>query len=747
VIDQWLRQKTPPGSWVLDPFCSTPLTSLQAAQAGYRVLVTSNNPILAFELEMLCQTPEKSEFQAALAELASTRRGETRLETMLQSYYLTQCATCGREIQAEAFIWKRGEHSPYARIYHCPHCGDEGIHPAVEADTNRLAPILRSEPLHRARALEKATLPEMDADERKNVEEALKVYPVRALVVIVNLLNKLDAYPHHSVNRRLLQALLLPVLDSGTSLWSYPETSDTPHLLQSPAEFIEKNLWRELESAIDLWLQASSPNKLNLWPDRIQEPGIILFPGRAKEFAKPEELEFSAAVCNLPRTNQAFWTLSALWSAWLWGKEISARYAGVLGRRRFDWHWHARALQSPLEAVNRLTDEGTPVLGLVSGAVPGFVLSSAAAASAAGLKNTGAVCKPDRLEIQYHWESSKQKPIAGRENPQNIMRVAIRQTLMSAGQPVKYLAPYASAVNALGELRLLPAVDDPLFPEKLGEIQNGISKIFLDRTFIHHYESAAQDVELGQWYLENPANCETPLDDRVERVIVNLLLRESTLTVSEIQQEIASTLGGMIAPADSLLQACLASYAEVDTTNGSWRIKPGESPAARRADLAKMQGFLTEIAARIGLVAEGYQPMVWKSATNQQIQYRFFLGASAIIDEYLADQPEENIESVYVFPGSRAALMQYKLDHNPRLRELTRQGWHFLKFRYLMALAQRTELNLELWHLLLDGDPLSADRDTQFEHLPLKQKGGGPPFYRRLSDLFEIYQYQVFIAC
>jgi len=129
-----------------------------------------------------------------------------------------------------------------------------------------------------------------------------------------------------------------------------------------------------------------------------------------------------------------------------------------------------------LEAVNRLTDEGTPVLGLVSGAVPGFVLSSAAAASAAGLKNTGAVCKPDRLEIQYHWESSKQKPIAGRENPQNIMRVAIRQTLMSAGQPVKYLAPYASAVNALGELRLLPAVDDPLFPENLGKFRTESQK-------------------------------------------------------------------------------------------------------------------------------------------------------------------------------------------------------------------------------------------------------------------------------
>jgi hypothetical protein len=36
-----------------------------------------------------------------------------------------------------------------------------------------------------------------------------------------------------------------------------------------------------------------------------------------------------------------------------------------------------------------------------------------------------------------------------------------------------------------------------------------------------------------------------------------------------------------------------------------------------------------------------------------------------------------------------------------------------LKFRYLQALSQRAEMTLELWQLLLDGDPLDAGKDTQ----------------------------------
>ena len=52
VISSWLPLHAPAGSWLLDPFGFSPQLVLEAARAGYRVLVTVNNPITRFLLEM-----------------------------------------------------------------------------------------------------------------------------------------------------------------------------------------------------------------------------------------------------------------------------------------------------------------------------------------------------------------------------------------------------------------------------------------------------------------------------------------------------------------------------------------------------------------------------------------------------------------------------------------------------------------------------------------------------------------------
>jgi hypothetical protein len=44
VVSAWLTQHVPAGAWVLDPFGSSPIVAVEAARAGYRVLVAANNP-------------------------------------------------------------------------------------------------------------------------------------------------------------------------------------------------------------------------------------------------------------------------------------------------------------------------------------------------------------------------------------------------------------------------------------------------------------------------------------------------------------------------------------------------------------------------------------------------------------------------------------------------------------------------------------------------------------------------------
>ncbi len=113
VISAWLARQTLTGNWLLDPFGFSPRLVLEAARSGYRVLVTANNPITRFLLETFANPPAESDFIAALADLGAVKKGDERLEGHLQSLYLTPCEKCGQQIQAQAFLWRKGEDVPY----------------------------------------------------------------------------------------------------------------------------------------------------------------------------------------------------------------------------------------------------------------------------------------------------------------------------------------------------------------------------------------------------------------------------------------------------------------------------------------------------------------------------------------------------------------------------------------------------------------------------------------------------------
>jgi hypothetical protein len=121
VISAWLSKLNQPSAWLLDPFGFSPRLVLKAARSGYRVLVTANNPVTRFLLEMFANPPPHSEFTAALADLGAVKKGDERLAGHLQSLYLTSCEKCNQQIYAQSFLWRKGDDVPYARIYECSH--------------------------------------------------------------------------------------------------------------------------------------------------------------------------------------------------------------------------------------------------------------------------------------------------------------------------------------------------------------------------------------------------------------------------------------------------------------------------------------------------------------------------------------------------------------------------------------------------------------------------------------------------
>jgi hypothetical protein len=275
-------------SWVLDPFGAAPRLAVEAARAGFRVLVAANNPVARFLLEMQANPPPKKELVAALADLGAARKGDERLEPHIRLLYLTQCANCGAELEAEMFLWERNHSAPYAKIYRCALCKDTGEHPVNEADVARAMQFTPNS-LHHARALERVA--GRDDPDRGNVEEALEAYLPRAVYALFTLLNRLDSLAVPAARRRYLQALLLSACDQANTLWPHPVGRVRPRQLTSPPRFRERNIWKALEEALDLWaapLEAGLPVlPVTVWPELPPGTGgLCLFEGRLRDLGR-----------------------------------------------------------------------------------------------------------------------------------------------------------------------------------------------------------------------------------------------------------------------------------------------------------------------------------------------------------------------------------------------------------------------------------------------------------------------------
>ncbi len=710
VMPQSLADTAEASQFILDPFGSNPLLPIELAQNGQRILVACNNPILAFCLRHLAAPAPKEAYLAVVADLASQKRGEERLENHIKALYQTRCAICHQEIQANGFLWRRNESAPYARLYHCPHCGDDGERPITEEDITRLQPVIRGEKVHRARALSKV-LKENEED-RAAVEEALKTYNPRAIYVLFTLLNKIEGMYLPDAEREKVQALMISLLDAGSSLWPWPPSLEASHQLTVPAEYIEKNLWAELEAAVNLWAQPAPAVEITTWPHLPAAAGIALFEGPIRSLKElPQDVQIKQVITLPPRPNQAFWTLSALWSAWLWGEESGSGFRNVLGRRRFDWHWHTIAMQQAFEKAVTLCPAQTPAYVQIGEPSAGMTLATLMATRTAGLQLKGIAYRSPTDGIQLHLVTVAEHKTHKTANLQSVCRSAIRDLLISLGEPSDYLRLYTAAVTAAVQSESLPAAIEEYSSEKSSEFQGMLAKLFSDRSFLRRLDATSQEFDSGKWWLANSEASPAPLADKVEIEVVNLLQKQPILPAVEIGATLHAAFQGLLTPAGDLVEYCLSAYADWNPITQSWNLRENESAGARRADVQRATKTLLALGHKLGFETSQEPYLAWQ--IKGQEQYRFAFSAAALLAKYVPTEPVDSVQFVFVFPGSRSALLKFKLLRDPYLHERTVANWHFLKLRALSALAARNDLTPALWAMLLDSDPINLEESQQ----------------------------------
>ncbi len=700
----WLEGNLTKNAWVLDPFGGSPQQALRLARSGARMLVAANNPITRFLLEMAAQPPSESDFNAALAELAASRKGDERLETHLKSLYESECENCKRTLSVDAFLWRKDADVPFARLYTCPHCGDAGERPTTLADAERASSLLASDKLHRARVLERVA--PLDDPDRKYAEEAVHAYLPRALYVLTTLVNRLDRLTLTAPRQRALEALLLTVFDRANTLYPHPVERPRPKQLIVPAQFYEHNLWKTLEDAIALWTQYAAPTPLTIFPACPPESGgICLFEGKLKDLSENPDLpKLNAAITAIPRPNQAFWTLSALWSGWLWGREAAEPFMVGLRRRRYEWGWHAGALQAAFHHLGALLPQKTPVFALLAEPEPSF-LSAATVAASSGfqLKNLAMRTKHDPVQIL--WERAD----VGKEED-FMVDDAIYEYLHTRGEAATYLHLHAQALSGFARAHSLLLPQEPA-DEALNRIHATVEDALRDNPNLNCYDGSEKNVQIGLWGFANIENDTLPLADRVEMAVVRYLSRNPARTLFEIEREIYPQFTGLETPSKALVNAVLVSYA-ICAEDGTWSLRPGDAPSARHADLDEMRALLTDIGMRLGYetIQIDEKTLLWGDEADPD--YYFHIIASALIYEFCIQTRWPHEKSIIILPGGRAGLLDHKQKRNPFLRMLA-ERWHFIKFRLLRSLGEIPLITKATWDEQIGSDPIEGRSQSQ----------------------------------
>ncbi len=491
----FLSEQTAPAAWVLDPFGSSPRFTVEMARAGRRVIVASSNPITRFLLELAAHPLSSVSLKAALADLSATRKDGERLETHIRALYHTRCTNCGRELSAEAFLWDSKTGTLVGRIYNCT-CGDGGERPATPADVEYAATWARTEGLHRARILNRLAPP--DDPGRGYAEEALDIYLPRAIYALGTIASRLETLPTSDDRHRGLLALFLWACDAGTSLWPHPGERPRPRQLTLPGIFRENNLWLALESGLK-HLAFDEPNvPLTLFPEEPPESGgICLYEGPFRDLAPHlDETPIRAVLAALPRPNQAFWTLSALWAGWLWGKESLGAFRAVLQRRRYDWNWQVDALKALLGSLQAVVSPQTPILALLPEPEPAALSAALVAGQNSGLALQSFSLRSEQEPAQIFWKKAEKAPKNRLPLDANFARKIIREYLSSRGEPAAYLFVHAAALSAFAEKGMLPTGD-----ESIAGIEKTIFQALASDDFIDL--DGRSNPETGLWSLKD----------------------------------------------------------------------------------------------------------------------------------------------------------------------------------------------------------------------------------------------------
>jgi hypothetical protein len=690
-----IEAHTQPGDVILDPFASGLGVIQPALELGRKIIAASFNPI---NLLALSATLWPVDARAALTHLADTPKGSLRLRDHLRELYTTRCPTCGRDSLAQHFVWDRDRGEPVEKHVNCTMCGEN----IGQIDADDLSKLKRYDPRGLAFWVLHGRVIDRQHEDADRVSDVLDAYTPRTQSALGDILSKFEGL--NAEDRSALRPALLATFDLCSTLHT-PDESRYPSGLKPPARFTEKNVWLELEQQVSLLPSIPPPLPQVATIDELlasPTPAVCLLVAPARELIKQLPVDsIPLMVTHPPLPRPGFWSLSAVWAAWLWGKQHSQvdHLLPLLSRKRSNWDWQWRAIGSALTVLHPAlrADARTVMSFPADEAIIESVLLAAASTHQAVDHLT---CDPHE-GVRVTWQPHPPIPA-----PSPSGEGEVRRILLDRAEPTPTIVLKAGLLAAWGQTSTLsdiahqPDSESPPLAVLRAAVKSALAV------------PALFEIEPQVWWLTNQAIDQTPLAqmplaDRVEHIIVELLRAQADWHTIDLLRAVYRHFPDHLTPDRAVLATTIHSYA-AESSFDQVHLRAEDRAVARAAEVQEVRELLLKIGSHLGfetIIKE--QGVEWLKAERRE--YAFVIQATAEIEALLQAET-----GALVIPGGRATLLQYKLARDARLRDT---HWQLLKFSSLRQAAQQADLTLQTFQLAFGLEPPIEQPATQSQLL------------------------------
>jgi hypothetical protein len=767
VLDLYLNSYTKPGDLVIDPAAQTPTLPLVASRLGRKALACNFNPINALLVRGLLTLPAPEEIDGATMRLADSLKRGVPLRDHINGLYATTCGRCSHTVVAERFLWDGEQNRPIEKKYHCPYCAYEGQFGVDDADLQTLDGV-ESQGVHFWYLMERLAQPH--EAERGLAEELLQLYTPRNLYALTDLSMRIEALFAGSPLHPALELILLSCLDTCSKLADSPLPRATALRLQPPSRFVERNVWQAFEEAYRL-LRGLAPA-----PQVTMSSGVerLVVEGRSQTLVLNEPLRRVTAmlppasvglVIGAPQAYyRPFWTLSYLWSGWLWGRHKASLFKPLLSRRFLGWSWYRHATATALRTLHRPLKPRGRMVFLLEGADLNHVANLVLAAIGAAFRLDSMLYQPQDPKPPRHpmqgvagayrltFSRDDRAPPMAVEPSAESLAAALRQA--ARGAIVELLRERGQALH-LGWLHSV--VYERWARRGLLKQALLLEGEFSPADFLHEQLEATleEDLETGAltllpedlddpegpqvWWLGGKGYPALPLGDRVERSVCQILRSQPDLEPDQLENRIYSQFAGPFTPGPGLVHKCLESYGECTSSCPTWRLRTEDAPASLDRKREEALEILSSVGGRLGFQVvtrehgrRGLDNHItdqrnWRLSRTLDVSWEDGEGACHVFaikhttsfGDILSGMRggQDPLQRYIVVPHRRLDLLRFRIETELLLRVALADGrWQFIKLEHLRQLAIKDDLRLQDLSLFVGLEPLIERPEAQ---LPL----------------------------